>query len=347
MSRIKQLLREDPVARRELAELERSLKPLEEGYEAVDPPPADLVSRTMANLPPLPDLPGQVPNLPGQVPATAEKQAPATAEKVESSSGALIPMQCVVEAPKNAAMAWTDWASGAVAAAMLLGLLLPTVAHERFRARKTACQDKLRELGTELTEFVNRNQQSRLPAVSESGPEAFAGVYAVRLYEAGLLDDPFLRWCPSVDPPDLDELTLISPEEMVTTSDLRQASVDRLRQIQRFIGGHYAYTLGVIEQDHLAPPRFESRSSFAVMSDAPMVGLPGGRLGADRIGHGGIGINVLYEDGRVQFLTLSSLESIPDHPLLNHRGRAEAGVNIDDASLAPSWRPPFIDVQQR
>ena len=78
-----------------------------------------------------------------------------------------------------------------------------------------------------------------------------------------------------------------------------------------------------------------------------MIGLPGGQIDANRIGHSGFGINVLYEDGRVQFISLSSLETMRDHPLMNHRAQPEAGVNVDDASLAPSWYPPFINVRQR
>ena len=192
-----------------------------------------------------------------------------------------------------------------------------------------------------------------MPAVSESGPEAFSGVYAVRLSDAGLLEDPAVRWCPSLDQPDPREATLTNLGQIVSVDALHRASVDRLQQIQRYAGGHYAYNLGVVEEDRLASPKFEARSSFAVMSDAPLIGNAGisqvtsvEQLG-DWLGHGGIGINVLFEDGCVRFLTLDSLNSMPDHPLVNHRGEVEAGVNIDDASLAPSWRPPFIDVPQR
>jgi hypothetical protein len=231
------------------------------------------------------------------------------------------------------------------AAAILLAMLLPAVAEGRFEARKNACQDQLRQLGTALTQFVGRNEGNRLPAVAGSGPEAFAGVYAVRLRDAGLLDDPTLRWCPSLDPPNIstdpDPVTTL-----VSVKQLHQSTVDQLRQIQRSAGGHYAYTLGVIERDHLTSPRFESRSSFAVMSDAPLSSGNAAEL-ARSFGHSGIGINVLFEDGRVQFLPLASLAEIPDHPLMNHHRQTEAGVNIDDASLSPSWRPPFIDVQQR
>ncbi len=62
-----------------------------------------------------------------------------------------------------------------------LAWLLPAMAKGRFESRKVACQDQLRQFGTALTQYVIRSPQERLPAVSESGPEAFAGMYAVRL----------------------------------------------------------------------------------------------------------------------------------------------------------------------
>ena len=329
MSRVARWLRDDPAARQQLAEIERSLQPLEESFQPVEPPPVDLVSRTLANLPPLPS-----PN------DTVNQNDPA--EPVT-----LAPMGSGIEAPRSATTTWLDWIGGAAAAAVVLGLLLPMLAEGRFESRKTACQDQLRQFGTAITEFVNRSYQNRLPAVSRAGPEAFAGVYAVRLDEARLMNDPSIRWCPSLDQPSDDEVTLTNLNEIVSVDDLHQASVDRLRQIQQFAGGHYAYTLGVIEEDQLASPRYESRSSFAVMSDAPLAGVTPRSELVKRVGHSGAGINVLFEDGRVKFIPISSLDSMPDHPLLNHRGEVEAGVNVDDASLAPSWRPPFVNVRQR
>jgi hypothetical protein len=142
-------------------------------------------------------------------------------------------------------------------------------------------------------------------------------------------------------------MPLVGVSQVATIDQLHIASVDQLREMQRWLGGHYAYTLGVIDEDQYAPPRFESRSTFAVMSDAPMSAIVEGVVSSDQIGHDGIGINVLFEDGRVQFIQLSSLDSMPDHPLLNHEGRPEAGVNVDDASLAPSWSAPFLNVRQR
>ncbi|WP_419194683.1 anti-sigma factor family protein [Novipirellula herctigrandis] len=334
MQRVSELLQSDPDARRELDEIERALRPLEEHYHPPESPPSDLVSKTLANLPPLPRE-DSIDNESGSV-------LPAS---LPSSS--LTPMGDGVDVPGRSSVTWVDWVSGALSAAVLLGLLLPSLSEGRFEARRMACQDQLRQFGTALTQFVLRDEQSRLPAVAKEGPEAFAGVYAVRLNDAGLFPESATRWCPSVQPPSEDELQLTTLGELPTADELHVASIDQLRELQRFAGGHYAYTLGVVDGKQFGSPRFESRSSFAIMSDAPTNRFVGYQATPNSIGHSGYGINVLYEDGRVQFISLSSLESIPDHPWLNHNGQVEAGVNIDDASLAPSWRPPFSTVRQR
>lgn len=344
MRRVSQWLREDPDAREQLADLERLVRPLEDGYCPVDPPPSDLVSRTLAMLPA-----GSAPQASEPADANsamADGSGRACTRQVQPASH-LVPMQTAVDCGDRATVRWVDWFGGAVAAAVVLGLLLPALAQGRFESRKTACQDQLRQLGTALTQFVTRSPQARLPAVSQSGPEAFAGIYALRLNDCGLMEDPDLRWCPSLDMPSANEATLTSLGEVASIEELYRVSVDSLKQIQRYAGGHYAYNLGVVEKDRFAAPRFEARSTFAVMSDAPQNGIATGDGVAEQVSHGGVGINVLFEDGRVQFIPLDGLAQLPDHPLENHRGNVEAGINIDDASLAPSFRPPFIDVTQR
>jgi len=330
MRRVAQLLQENEAVREQLAEIQLALKPLEESGEGViEPSSADLVSRTMANLPPL-----------------SEHRSPSRGGSI-ATFDSLIPMHSEIEMTKSNDWSWLDWVGGTAAAAVILGLLIPSLAQGRFEARKVACQAQLRQLGTAITQFVNRDRQNRLPAVAESGPEAFAGVYAVRLGEAGLLPNGSVRWCPSLATPKPSEVTLMPIDSVESLEELHQASPDLLRQIQRFAGGHYAYTLGVVDEHRLKSPRFEARSSFAVMSDAPPAGFSGRDDLRRLTGHGGEGINVLFEDGRVQFIALPALDAMPDHPLLNNRGKAEAGVNIDDASLAPSWVAPFIDAVQR
>ena len=319
MERVAAWLRDNPAGRDQLAEIQRSLRPLEDHFQPSQSPPSDLVSRTLDSLPPVPD-----------------------ADQVQLPS-----MQPGIHRPRSRSLSWLDMAALSAAAAVLLALLVPAMAEGRFEARRTACQDQLRNLGVAITTYVYRSEQQRLPAVAESGPEAFAGVYAIRLSDAGLLDNDSKRWCPSLDAPGDAEHHFADLNNLPSIKQLYDVSLDELRRMQQHAGGHYAYTLGVIDNDHYASPRFESRSSFAVLSDAPMAGTPSESNYRDSIGHDGRGINVLYEDGRVQFVSVGSLGVVPDHPLFNHHGQVEAGVNVDDASLAPSWRPPFVEVPQR
>ncbi|KLU06124.1 putative transmembrane protein [Rhodopirellula islandica] len=383
MQRVEKLLRESPEAREMLAELERKLGPLHDDCEIVEPPPTDLVARTLDALPPLPPMPGMESG-PADVSAGSEVSAPQIPK-----------LSPVLEGSDAIAWTWRDWVGSFTAACILLAIALPSMVEGRFMARKQACQDNLRHLGMAMTQYVNRNAEARLPSVDSDGYQAFAGVYAPRLHAAGLMMDPRSTHCPSIRSSDFwiagglrsteeefvsqevgEEPTLVTlrmlddaarelsrfAESGATTFEEQvawQRAIARLQWLQQTAGGHYAYTLGVRDGEEFASPRFQGRSSFAVMSDAAVMkvvdrvvddeGWP--RLAATSqdgvISHGGRGINVLYEDGRVRFVPRESLSQLVDHPLVNHDGRPEAGVNIDDASLAPSWQAPFFHTRQR
>ena len=333
--RVEELLKTDPLLREELASVEAMLRPLEDESDVVDDFPAGLIERTLANLPPLGETPHQ------------DQVTDSTEPRVVLAELPTLGMS--TEPAMRPTRRWMDWAAGSFAAAVLLGLLLPSLAEGRFAARRDACQDQLRRFGTAITQFVMLNQQQKLPSVAESGPEAFAGVYAIRLFEAGLLDDPSMRLCPSLAfGRDVhSEQAFSELNEFVGSKQLHSVSTDQLIRWQQRAGGDYAYSLGVIDGNHYSTPRYEARSSFAVMSDSPIASFDDHEIQANQVGHSGRGMNVLYEDGRVQFISIESLQSMPDHPLLNDRGTVEAGVDLDDAVLAPSWRPPFIGTPQR
>lgn len=348
MRRLEDRLRTDAELRAELSRLEQALSPLSDSRDPADEPPADLVSNTLANLPPLP-------------PVDAESDV--EGQTAGATPPRLTPVDSRWDAGSGSVQGWTDWIAAATAVAILLGLLLPALAEGRFEARKVACQEQLRGLGTAITQFVLRSEHDRLPAVAAKGPEAFAGVYAIRLNDAGLLPDGSVRWCPSLPKPgggtDADLATFaaaidasssarVSPERLlIRAMELHHTAVDELRELQRLVGGHYAYTLGVIDDRRFGSPRYEGRSTFAVMSDAPLGGASNPGRWAGRIGHNRRGVNVLYESGTVRFIPLEAIDRIPDHPWLNVRGEVEAGIHIDDAVLAPSWRAPFLDSPQR
>ncbi len=366
MQRVSQWLRNNPDGQRQLAELERQLRPLEDEHRPVEGPSDDLLARTMAAIPDGPppsadDVDEWVAPEPATIhpldsgQARRERQSHPVAAKVSSW---LSDVNLAREAGRGGSR-WNlmDSVAGLLSVAVLLALLLPTIAAGRFEARKRTCQDQLRQLGTALMQYVSRDRQNRLPQVAASGPEAYAGIYAMRLADVGLLPDAARRWCPSVDLPT--GQTLLDRRasggvriDLVTTlpsvSQLTRMSVNDLQRVQRFAGGSYAYSLGVIGEQGYSSPRFEARTAFAVMADAPLLMSEHTVGTADRrFSHGGQGINILYEDGAVRFVRVEAFDSLPDHPLRNHRGVTEAGVNIDDASLAPSPRPPFSDAPQR
>jgi len=329
MRRVEQELRSQPALREELDYLQRTLDPLDRAAASlpVFESPPDLVSRTMAMLP---------------------------AMEFGGPSLLTIAMAPVVESRRLFRNTWADLMVAALASAALLGILLTSLARGRYEARKLACQEHLRQLGTAITQFVMQDSSDSLPQIAESGPEAFSGMYAVRLAEHDLLSDSEWRFCPEVKvSPTVDESQMIKLP-MVKIDDLRQASergdVNRLRLLQQTAGGNYAYTLGVVDGDRYESPHYEARPSFAILGDTPISGTEiadGVDVEKLRWGHGDTGANLLFEDGSVRFMDMSNGTQFPDHPFFNHRGSFEAGVNIDDASLGASFRGPFINVRQR
>ncbi|MGV3484333.1 MAG: hypothetical protein ACO1RT_07940 [Planctomycetaceae bacterium] len=354
MRRVERKLRDDPALREELEFLQQTLAPLDRALAdlpVVETPP-DLVARTMANLPalapPLPCATG------ASGTAVGVKMAPAKDPR----------------RPYRAS--WSDIVFGGLAAAALFAILIPSIARGRHEARTVACQDHLRQLGTAITQYAMLNRRELLPQIAERGPEAFAGVYGVRLNDSGLLPDSNVRYCPESDlpplPPGSLEATPLSPASsynadstlmpllarIISSEELQLASengdIDQLRWAQQTAGGNYAYNLGVVDEEQYEAPQYEGRATFAVLGDSPIAGTEtASEVDVSRLrwGHRDSGANLLFEDGSVRFVDMARAAQFPDHPYFNHRGSIEAGVNVDDASLAPSWRAPFISVRQR
>ena len=335
MQRVSEWLKDHPEGQAELSRLEQSLRPLEDGFEAIEAPSEDLLARTLSAIPD---------GIPPTSTAVGEHDCGVSLGDVQLSRESMrIPSRWSV----------MDSIGGLLSVATLLALLLPTIAAGRVEARKTVCQDNLRMLGTALLQYVTRDHQGHLPNVKPSGPEAFAGVYSIRLNDAGLLPEGTPQWCPSMDVPKIreqhgDGVQLVNASlELPNASQLHDLPVNDLQRVQRFAGGHYAYSLGVISEQGYSSPHYEGRASFAVMADAPVLGTDLHGAMTMRYAHGGEGMNVLYEDGAVRFVTLETIDSLRDNPFLNHAGVPEAGVNVDDASLAPSFTPPFkISIQR-
>ena len=397
MRRIDQRLREDPLLRAELANVQRMLDDFDQAAgenDLVELPP-DLISRTLDSIDATQSDSNDGSGYTNAVNAAAGGDpADGGSHSLFSPNSSISALRPERSLQSKTQQTWADMLVSALAAAAILALTFPVVVKYRGEARKMACQDNLRQLGVAFGDFVLGRSDSRLPQVAESGHEAFSGIWELRLTDYGLLTDQSLRWCPDGEVPtdecprSCDEpqwlrsgllaegsqrlipgdqgvganlsaarsgstFSRVGSHDSIGSEHLMDAAfrgdIELLKFIQRIAGGHYAYNLGVVDNGKYQTPRYEARSAFAVIGDMPIAG----HQSADGVDvtmfkwHHGLGANILYEDGSVRYVLPRSMIEAYDHPYTNHRGLIEAGVNIDDATLAPSWFAPTPEAVQR
>jgi len=228
----------------------------------------------------------------------------------------------------------------AVAAAVFLAattLFLPQLQQSRFAAQVQNCQNNLRQLGQSLSQFAHLNG-GNFPSLMQGERQYPAGVYAAKLSEHGLLQQPEMVVCPSSPlAGDVGRFRVPALQEM------QAAGPDQLADLYRMMGGSYGYNLGYMSQGRYQPTKNLSRSTFALMADAP--DTEKSPLTAPNqlssFNHGRSGQNVLFEDGHVKFLTKCTDEGCPDHIYLNDDMQPTAGVHRDDAVIGSSSAHPM------
>jgi hypothetical protein len=304
---VEQLLEANPHWQDELQSLMATLEPLAESYEEVDPPPG-LAHRTCAVI------------------------AARCAKVVVRPASAWL--QRNMQRDVRGGSRWTI-ADVVVAAGICLAaafLFFPVIAQSRYQARRIACQKNLQELGVSLISYSEKAGQGYFPEVPIEGNRKFAGIYAPILAEAGYLVDNRVIVCPSSP--------LSAGREqwkMPTLDEIDEASGTKLIMIQRSAGGTYGYNLGVMVDGRHRAPKNQGRRHFALMGDAPRIMMNGYRS----LNHEGRGQNILFEDGHVEYLVECQDGGHPDHPFQNRFGWMEAGIDVNDAVVAPSPTPPF------
>ena len=238
---------------------------------------------------------------------------------------------------------WLDSAALTVSLIVLCSLMIPAVLRARYEARKLQCANNLSETGQLLFQYAMRQSNQRFPHIAKSGPEAFSGMFVVRLQELGLAPRSNTLKCASLL--QADDCNASVPLPIPTLREIQVAANDKLHCWKCKLGGDYAYNLGVIENDHLVAPRHDGNSHFAILADAPLFN----KLGDELLAHEGAGINILFDDGHVRFVTAHRIlhpNFVGDHPFRNLLGAHEAGVISSDASLAPSQFPPIADTAE-
>lgn len=303
---VEQQLEANPDWRTELDTLATTLEPLAESYTEFEPPPG-LATRTCAVVE-------------DQLPAPASVAFPASMANEVQPRGSWAMADVIVVA------------GICLVAAMLF---FPAIEQSRYAARLAACQNNLRQLGMSLIDYSEKAGAGYFPEVPTSGNRGFAGVYGPILVDGGYLTDSQVLVCPS---------STFAAEfgdfQVPAMADIDQASGATLVVMQRMSGGSYAYSLGVVVNGEHRAPYNQGRSFFTLMADAPNLKMAGYRS----LNHGGRGQNFLYEDGHVRYVIEACDAGLCDHPFENRMGWTEAGLDINDSVIAPSWSPPFVSV---
>ncbi|MFK7738502.1 MAG: anti-sigma factor [Pirellulaceae bacterium] len=223
--------------------------------------------------------------------------------------------------------------------ALVCCLLLPAVVTARFTARKNGCAQNLQYVGQCLNDFTMFDQQQRYPRVELTGSGSFAGVFAVTLKSGGEDISYSQLLCPSLNGCDEGNSGIVI-SAIPTFVELERLTASELAQWRQVIGGNYAYSLGVVERGKIVAPRCEGRSNFAILADSPVFLSDGEEF----IAHDGRGINILYEDGRVQFVRIvgqGDFGALANYPFQNLRKEHAMGLTKSDDSLAPSGYSPL------
>jgi hypothetical protein len=244
------------------------------------------------------------------------------------------PLRPIMSPPAAAAswiarIGWVDVALAVTVLASAALLMIPAVQNSRFHGRITACKDNLRELGTALTQYSEHHDQY-FPPIPTRGKLAAAGIYAPTLVSQEYLVEPQRVVCPG---------SLLAERRdfrLPSLAALRSAPPVELASMRAEMGGSYGYALGHVFDGAYRDTQNLYRTNYPIMADAPRSDAPG----EPSLNHGGRGQCVLFEDGRVEFLSCPVLPN-GDNIFLNDREDVSAASDPNDAVIAPSHIPPI------
>ena len=308
---VRKALQEDPLLQQELELLQTSLQPLEacRYYE----PPADLKDRTLDFV--------------SQSIEQENASNPAGTRRSSWTAGNSNP-SVQLAGSTQAGSKWTILdvvVAGAILVTASL-LFFPIVMNSRYAAQLRGCQQNLQQIGMALHDYSSTHD-GLFPQGTGNAKLSVAGGYAPVLYNNQFVKRPRLFLCPNVS----------SGEQWAgwkppNAKIVAEAAGRELANIQRKMGGSYGYNLGYWSNGRYFPPRNLWRSFYPIMADSPTLTLAGRRS----TNHGGNGLNVLFEDGHVQYMTDSQISPRRDSIFYSDRGRVEPGRHRNDAVIGES-----------
>ncbi len=346
--RVQKMVDASPELERDLLELKTTLAPLELLDEPAGSPPG-LARRVCQSI------------------ASSRRMMPSgivVSEPVFAGSVLAGPARLSAECddvggPGRGSWSLSDLMVACTAAAIVGAILLPAISLSRFNSRVTACQGNLQCLFHSMISYAEMNDGEFIK-IPDSGALSVAGCFGPILKNAGLLENDNLLACAGVagnifaagNTPEttLTSATLTSasltasPAVEIPTLDQIQAAAGSIPQtlaLQKKMGGHYGYALGHADNGIYRAPRSMGRANYALLSDSPTTNNGYTRSSSN---HGPSGQNVLFEGGRVAFVTSPIIGT--DEVFLNDLGMVAPGIHNADSVVAPSYVHPIKLVWQ-
>ena len=318
--RIEHHLKHDPTWQHEFERLKECVEAYQSDPQAAECPPEDLVHRTCCFVQ------GAVQS----DSSSSESSTPASLSESREGSA------------KSCRWSLADLAVGAGILLVLGTLLLPALRESRDATRRAKCQDNLREIGSALVEYANRNRHG-LPHI---GYRENAGMFVVELAGSGIIrpkDLAELLLCPDTQLAD-DVFNGKVLMKVLTRKELARLDPEALKALKMHMSGSFAYQFGYVDEDgKYRPMQFVARSDAPMLADAPSPSADG----FQSTNHGGCGQNVLSQDLSCRYLSLC-VPARGDHMFLNEIGQHAAGRHAQDAVLGRSEASPagsFIAVR--
>ena len=304
--RIEDLMRRDSDLQSQVDLIRRSLQPLE-SYRHCEPP-ADLYKQTLAYVFDQVDVHKVGVAMPMAQPAFTSK------ELVTSSRRSWRPMDIFV--------------TGVVAASLLM-LLSPALLNSRFTAELRHCQNNLQNLYAGFSQY-SITHEGEFPTVPNRSAFATSGAYAPILLEQGYITDDGNFFCPAAA-----ESLAWRQQGIPTKQTVANARVEDLVALQQRMGGTYGYSVGYQAGGRIRAIRNQQRPNFALIADRPS----GQSISRYSMNHGGLGQNILFENGHVAFVRGTQPIGLGDRYYVSDRGIVEPGVHRDDSVIMESGIP--------
>ncbi len=304
--RIEDLMRSDADLQSQADVIRRSLLPLE-SYRHCEPP-SDLHNQTLAYV---------FDQIDAHKVGTASPLAQSaftSEELVTSSRRSWRPMDIFV--------------TGIVAASLLM-LLSPALFNSRFAAELRQCQNNLQNLYAGFSQY-SITHEGNFPAVANNTAFATSGAYAPILLEQGYVTDEGNFFCPAA----VESIAWRQPG-IPTQQTVADARPEDLAALQQRMGGTYGYSVGYQAGGRIRAIRNQQRPNFALIADRPS----GQSINRYSMNHGGLGQNILFENGHVAFVRGTQSIGLGDRYYVSDRGIVEPGVHRDDSVIMESGIP--------